>query len=202
LIVALEVSQVSAIAALITAVVAIIALTFAWKQVAESKELREQQSRPYVVVDFRYRSALAVLSIENIGSTVASDIAISVERPFESTIPGVDPMGTHVMREGIPMLVPGRRIEILFDSVITRFESDLPMTYEVAVSYAGYRNTIYRDIYVLDFDHVKETLMAERSTSEILESGLKKIESSLKAISTEVHSVNRTRHETADDSNK
>lgn len=52
------------------------------------------------------------------------------------------------------MLPPGRVLRVQFDAIIQRFDSDLPNTYKVVVSYNGPPGTKadYRDEYALDLN--------------------------------------------------
>jgi hypothetical protein len=63
---------------------------FVWRQVREARKLREEQARPFVIVDFD-PGFLVYLTVENLGRTIARDISIQgipgpVEHP--ATRPG------------------------------------------------------------------------------------------------------------------
>lgn len=48
-----------------------VAAVVAWRQVREARRLREQQIRPFVVVDFEVDRSLFFLAISNVGTTLA-----------------------------------------------------------------------------------------------------------------------------------
>jgi hypothetical protein len=52
----------------------------AWRQVREARRLREQQTRPFVVIDFEVaQNAIVFLPISNIGTTLARDVRFEIE---------------------------------------------------------------------------------------------------------------------------
>lgn len=67
-----------------TLVVYVIIAIYAVFQVREARRLREEQARPWVVVDFE-PGWILFLSIENIGRTVATDVHIRFDPPLAST---------------------------------------------------------------------------------------------------------------------
>jgi hypothetical protein len=84
---------------------------FAWVQVLQAKKLRESQAlqaqelreaerelrkdeaRPYVVVDFEpERPPIVNLVIANLGRTMARNVRIEVDPPFDSSVYRKDPL--------------------------------------------------------------------------------------------------------------
>jgi hypothetical protein len=57
---------------------------FAWIQVLQARKLREEQARPFVIVDFE-AGFLVYLTVENTGRTMARDVPIQFDKPLEST---------------------------------------------------------------------------------------------------------------------
>ena len=76
---------VAACAAWATVLVYIVLGGFAWRQVHEARRLREEQARPFVIVDFE-PDFLVYLTVENIGRTVARDVTIQFDKPLPSTL--------------------------------------------------------------------------------------------------------------------
>jgi hypothetical protein len=135
----------TSVAAWTTAAIYAALLLFAWRQVSEAKRLREEQARPFVVVDFDV-DWLTDLTIENVGRTIAHDVRLSFDPSLASTLSKPWPWEESTLfQTGIPTLVPGKRIAVNFDSVISRFESDLPLAYRVEVSYRGYGKSRFED---------------------------------------------------------
>jgi hypothetical protein len=70
---------VQAIAVALQLGVLIVAALFAWRQVGEARKLREDQARPFVMVDFDVRDHMIFLVVSNIGESVAKDVCFEVE---------------------------------------------------------------------------------------------------------------------------
>ena len=159
----------TSVAAWTTAAIYAALLLFAWRQVSEAKRLREEQARPFVVVDFDV-DWLTELTIENVGRTIAHDVRLAFDPPLASTLSKPWPWEESTLfRSGIPTLVPGKRISVNFDSVISRFESDLPLAYRVEVSYRGYGKRRFEDAYVLDLGLYKGTTPPPKGIPEVVE---------------------------------
>lgn len=124
---------------------------FAWRQVHEARKLREEQARPFVIVDFE-PGWLVYLTVENLGRTMARDISIHFDKPLTSSLPGRSELDeSPLFREPIPALPPGKKIRVLFDQIHDRLEAGLPLTYDVEVSYRGpTRGKPWKDTYRLD----------------------------------------------------
>ncbi|MFI0451797.1 hypothetical protein [Actinomadura sp. 6N118] len=112
-------------------------VTLGQRQLELAEKIRKEQSEPYVVVDveasYTARGFL-ILVIENIGTTVARNVRFDFDPPLRSArqfnLPVAD---AKILKDGIPMLPPKRRFELLFDFGPDRFESSLEMIYSVAV---------------------------------------------------------------------
>jgi hypothetical protein len=58
-----------------------------------------------------------------------------------------------LLKKGIPTLPPGKRIFAAFDWTLDRLKSNLPMTYEVTVTYQGPKGRKYEpQVYILDLE--------------------------------------------------
>lgn len=155
----LSAAEWAAIGTCATAVVALAAAAFAYFQVREARRLRLEQSQPYVVVDLQPSSVwsnILNLVVENVGRTVAHDVRFNFEPELRSTQDTRFPLRDSVLvREGIPSMPPGRRIQALFDVSHERKDSNLPMRYDVEVDL---RDSAGRDLptqrYVLDLSYL------------------------------------------------
>jgi hypothetical protein len=167
----LEVGAWSALAAMLTLVVYVLLLAYAVKQVGEARRSREEQSRPFVVVDFEPGHATYII-VENIGKTAAREVTMSFDPPLSATLsrPWAWEDST-AFTSGIPLLPPGRRLRIFFDALTPRFDSGLPMTYNVKLTYEGPPGTpkAFEDQYVLDLNIYKGTSPPEDGLPEIAE---------------------------------
>src|SRR6266496_1022633 len=110
---------------------------FAWRQVHEARKLREEQARPFVIVDFE-PGFLVYLTVENLGRTMARDVSIHFDKPLQSSLPDRRELDeSPLFREPILALPPGKKIRVLFDQFDGRTEAKLPFTYDVEVRYRG-----------------------------------------------------------------
>ena len=138
---------------MVTAVVAIAAAVFAWLQVRHARQLREDQAQPFVVVSFEpspvWGNAINLV-VQNIGNTVAKNVRIVSDKPLESKARTDEINDFQLLKQGVFFMPPGMRLQTLFDLTHARHESDLPMTYEVSVSYEGIRGKRETMKYVLD----------------------------------------------------
>jgi hypothetical protein len=124
-------------------VVAIVAGLLVWLQVHQGRQVREDQTRPYVIVDFEFRGMLVLVSVRNIGATPAANVRIAFDRPLESPTKGLNPERFAVFSEPIAMMAPGRRISVYFGLGPDFFPTDggVPLRYEVTVSYSDLAGT-------------------------------------------------------------
>ena len=110
---------------------------FAWIQVLQARKLREEQARPFVIVDFE-PGFLVYLTVENLGRTMARDVSVQFDKPLESTLSGTREIDeSPLFREPIPTLPPGKKLRVLFDQYVARMEAKLPLTYDVTLRYKG-----------------------------------------------------------------
>ena len=129
--------KVAALAAWATVGIYIVIGLFAWRQVHEARKLREEQARPFVIVDFE-PGFLVYLTVENLGRTMARDVSIHFDKPLETTLQGPRELDeSPLFREPIPTLPPGKKIRLLFDQFPARLNAGLPLTYDVKLRYRG-----------------------------------------------------------------
>ena len=140
------------------------AAVFGRHQLNEAKDLREAQTRPFVVIDLGSSAhTLFDLVVKNIGPTLARDVRFEFDPPIRSTDDDLDPHKIKMFREGISTLAPGKEIRTLFERGPARHKSDLPDTYEVTVTYTdqtGTRN--YEEKIDLDFGLYWDRLTVNR----------------------------------------
>ena len=151
----------------LTLAAAVVAAVIALVQLRAHFVTERARSRPYVIVDFAFKSILMQVEIKNIGATAASDVVLRVDPPFES---GLSDQATTLNTvfshpEQISMLAPGRRILYTFDRAPDYHTDKRPERYKVTATYTdlplqfrrpwrrGWRREVvrYTDTYVLDF---------------------------------------------------
>jgi hypothetical protein len=138
-------------------VVLIVAAVVAWRQVREARELRLEQNRPFVVVDFDLdegKGYLIFFEVANLGTSLARDIEIEIDPPLESAI-DVEMDKLKMLNEGIATLAPGKKLRTFFDMSFRRNEDrpDLAMNHRATVRYADEkRKRHFTETYDLDLD--------------------------------------------------
>ncbi|GAA2965329.1 hypothetical protein [Actinokineospora diospyrosa] len=142
---------------LITGGALAVAIAVGWRQLAAARKLREEQARPYIVVDIvpgLTSRKLLDLVVTNIGKSPAYDLRITFDPAPERT----DEIGefklkdARILAEKTPMFAPGREFRMFFDSAVDRTKSQLPMSFAVKVEYKDSRGKGYIDETQLDFD--------------------------------------------------
>lgn len=168
--------------------VAIIVACFAGYQVVEARRLRDEQARPYVIVDFEFSGLMVKIAISNTGATPATNVRITFDKPLQTvTSARPDPNKAAVFTDLIPMIAPGRKMTVPWDSVPAMYEDGtVPMSYTATVEYDDHRGRRQDEKYVLDLKPYLHTTAPP--------AGLPEVASALKAIKTDLHQVIRQGH--------
>lgn len=110
---------------------------FAAVQVLQARTQREEQARPFVIVDFDFKGGWFVnLAITNIGTTAAKDVEFTFDKPLR--VPNQrDDDDFDIFKAPIPMMAPGRNIRVRFGSAPDFFKPDVdvPLKYVVHAKY-------------------------------------------------------------------
>jgi hypothetical protein len=138
----------------LTFAVIVVGLVVAWRQVKESQRLREEQARPFVIIDFHPSRTTIELTISNVGATLARDVKFEFDPPLTTTHDSTPLRGNlmelNLFKNGIPSLAPAKEVKLFFDQFPSRIEQELPMTYDVQVSYRDPAGKKYSEPTVLD----------------------------------------------------
>jgi hypothetical protein len=156
------------------------AALFGYRQAREIQLTRQDQTRPFVVVDFDLsRPPFIHLVIKNIGKTMARRVRIQTDPPLASTFDkdgqGEPVAKLRVFTEEIPTMAPDREIRTLFDSFPARTEQQLEEVYRVTISYEGERGRVYVDEMVLDLGVYAKITYVEQHTIHDIHKQLKRI---------------------------
>jgi hypothetical protein len=140
----------------LTFVVLVLAAFVAWRQVKEAQRLRQEQARPFVVIDFHPWATIIELTIKNVGATLARDVMFAFDPPLATTHDKTSGRGNlmdlSLFKNGIPAFAPGKEITLFFDTFPARLEHGLPLAYEVVVSYRDPAGHEYREPTKLDLE--------------------------------------------------
>lgn len=120
--------------------IAAIAAAVALQQYGLSRKLRNEQSRPYMVVSAEpgeTSPSIVDLVFRNIGATPARSLTIAVDPPFAraNEVPEYPVMGAKLFTETIRMWPPGQQRRIFLDSHIERGGKNLPPEHTVTFTY-------------------------------------------------------------------
>ena len=151
-------SALAAIAALTTALIALVAAIIALRQLRHSRDLAEEQARPYVVVSTVPSVADANqvdLVIRNIGQTAATNVVISIDPPYlrAHNFAGSAFMDANLFHSPIPTMPPGFELKLYLDSLTDHVENaNHRADYKVHVAYFGRLGVKLTDSYDIDLD--------------------------------------------------
>jgi hypothetical protein len=177
-------------AAIAQTIILAAAAIFAFGQVREAQRTREEQSRPFVVVDLDISDPpLVFLTVSNLGRTIARRVRIKFEPPLASSfdnralteeqqkagvsLPPLVPF--EVFTEEIPSMAPGKVIRTLFDSMFGERREDLPESYRVMVRYEDGRGSSHTEEMPLGFAAYKNLEYIQRHTIHDVHKQLEKI---------------------------
>jgi hypothetical protein len=115
-----------------------LAAVFGWRQLAHARDLRDAQTRPFVVIDLgSSRQGFFDLVVTNIGSTMARDVTFEFEPPMATSKNYMDIYDLKAFKHGISTLPPGKEFRTLLDFGPPRYEEKLPDLYRVKIRYRG-----------------------------------------------------------------
>jgi hypothetical protein len=118
------------------------------------------------------------LVIANLGRTMARNVRLEVDPPFDSSVyrSGPVPLARFkLFTEGIPALAPGKRIVLLFDQMYQRAELDLPDTYRVRLAYERDGGSLPTEELRLDLDLYRPLRQVRRHTLHDVSKTLDKV---------------------------
>jgi hypothetical protein len=137
-----------------TVAVAVIAAVVGYRQIIESRRLRDAQAQPYVVVFIEEAEgprSNVDLVVKNFGRTAATEIRVELDGALDSAV--LSPEHSPVrIPEIIPSLAPGQEWRTFWDSLISRKDSSLPMSLTGRVSFRDFegRKKFKPTSFVLD----------------------------------------------------
>lgn len=149
---------IGAIATVVAVVIALVAAIVALRQLRHSRELSEEQARPYVVASTVLSEAdrnHVDLVLQNIGHTAASNVRVTIDPPYVRAIDfGGEPfMDAYVFKSSIPTMPPGFKLNLYLDSAAKHHQQPHhPAKYAVSVAYEDRQGKVLQDVYEIDLD--------------------------------------------------
>lgn len=154
-----------------TLVVSGIAAVLVLRQVIEARRLREDQTRPFVIVDVAFRSVLVELVVKNIGATAAKNVVVHFDTKIESKH-DLGWLQSPLFATGMPLMAPGRTIRFFLDSFPARVEAGLPMVITGAVTYdsphTARRSKPHTETFEIDLNVYRQSLLTERGIPDLV----------------------------------
>ncbi|MBN1763025.1 MAG: hypothetical protein JW878_08140 [Methanomicrobia archaeon] len=146
----------------------------------EMKESRDLEVAPYVVAyfDIPYGKHVIYFVIKNIGKSVAKNVKLAFQPPLENS-KGGKINNISLLKDGIGSIPPGYEIRTFFDGVFSYFEmSELPLTYNVKISYSGGLRSDTRNIeQIMDLSAFKGlSFLDEKGIHELVKEVEKLVE--------------------------
>lgn len=163
----------TAIGTVATTVILFGTAIFAGSQLLEARRLRREQFRPWVTVDFHFRSNIAFAKIENIGTTVARNIVVRFDPERESTMDRAA-IEIPILSRPLPQLAPGESRLILMDRVPDRLQSELPGSHIATVTYEDHlHRPLEPDSFDLNFELLANLVLPDREMDDLVHEVMK-----------------------------
>ena len=115
----------------------VIAATIALLQLTSYLQERREAARPYIVIDYSFRSILMSVQVKNVSGALASNVRLSADQPFSSAMAGRAEVMNRLFSDAyrIRQLAPGLALEWTLDRAPDYFAGAYPRNYEVTAKY-------------------------------------------------------------------
>lgn len=148
-----------------TFLVAAIAAAIALAQLQAHHEAQRELARPYVVVDFAFRSTLLLIEVKNVGQAPAKEVRLiwSIP-PVAENQDLTQTLRRNLVDGSVPFLAPGRAVRYFVASASAYWSSEeTPKRYVVRASYSDIRGEAFGgdEEMVLDLGQWAEALADE-----------------------------------------
>jgi hypothetical protein len=147
-------------------------LIYAALQLRHSQQVRDDQSRPYIVVDFHFRSVMVALTVRNIGQTAARDVRVRLAQPLTSAAATDRSLPWQSQGlfgpEGVSLFAPGREMRFLIDAFHERYEANLPTSISGTVEYKRLRgDEVLSEPFTIDMGPYAMAMMAPKDVADL-----------------------------------
>lgn len=176
---------VTAMATAVTAAVSLALGGFAFLQLRDARQVRHEETRPYVQIDFEVKQHMVYLRLQNLGRTAARNLSFKSVPPLESSMDRGDRHGpSRFLDRQWPSFAPGKDITSIFDSAITTLadHNARPTGYKVTASYDDSTGMHFDDVSVLDIESYRGRHFTREKTIDDVAQALERIQESLQAM--------------------
>lgn len=173
-----RIAALAAIGVWLQAIAVIIALVVAFSQLAETRRLRLETLRPFVVVTLESRvNSFADIVITNIGPIIAKDVTFIYEKPLRRGTNEEFSGAEAILDAGLPSLAPGQSVDTIFEYSGDRPKGDetLPTRWKMQTRYYGPDGRPFKDDHVLDLTPFLARLYIERNDIHHVHAEIKRI---------------------------
>jgi len=165
------------------------------KSIDEMVEDRDLEYAPYIVVyfDAQTDSPIFDLVVSNQGKTIAHNIKITFDPPFQTSLKNFDLDKLSFLHQQIPAMPPGYELRTSIDRLESRLDSEgLPKVYNVEVTYIGGLYKKLRKVnYVLDLHMFQGILETHTSSFTDLTNAVEEIPASIDQLNRNVEKLNQ-----------
>lgn len=176
-----RVAWLAAIAVWVQALAVIVAFLVAFSQVAESRRLRLETLRPFVIVTLESTVGPFVdIVIRNIGPIIAKEVRFEYEKPLKRGTEERYSGAEAILDAGLASIAPGQEVRTIFEYANDRLvdgkpDPDLPHRWEVRVKYSDSELRPFEEEQVLDLQPVLARIYIDRKDIHDVHAELKKI---------------------------
>lgn len=166
----LDAGEWAAIGTWFTGLITVGLLVYAIVQIRDGRKLREDETRPFMVVDFDLRnSGLVSLDVQNIGKSAAAAVRVLLDEPIVSAKAKVDWQTNGLFKEGVPLFAPGRRMTYVIDIFHKRVEAQLPSRVSGVIEYqrAHGRTGTFREPFMIDLSAYGGALLPRKDLADL-----------------------------------
>ncbi len=171
--------------AVATVVIAVVAAVIALRQLAAGYRIHREQAQPYVAVGMRsldqVDSCFIEFFVRNFGQTAAFDVRVTSDPPLQQAWQGEESEPMWVF-DVLPTLVPGDEWTQMLGFAPSHFEGDLPMKYDVTVTWKDSDKVPFTAKYVLDWDAYRNRNSLSQKTVHHLVKTMRDVDKDLKGI--------------------
>jgi hypothetical protein len=153
--------------------------------------LREQR-QPYVYVDIRgddQRPGFLIVLIQNVGSTVATDVVVAFDPPLQSSQSGRLSNKSTLSVAAVP---PGRMITYDLDTNSAYFAAGYPLVYKVRISAKGHQQPIPQLSYSISLENLKDMSAVNSGSLKDIAEAIQRVESLLSNLPTAIRTSGGT----------